>query len=346
MKKTLKKLGVALSLMACVGLMAGCGGQKDNADADAANSDKTYTIGINQFADHGSLDNCREGFIEGLRQAGFEEGKNVKFEYTNANADPGVANQIAESHVSTGVDLICAIATPSAQASYNAAEPKGIPVVYTAISDPVAAGLATEENGSGMAVTGTSDLLPLKEQVAMIRQLMPEAKTIGVLYSTSEANSISNIARLEAIVKDYDFTLVTKGVSAPADIPMAADAILNEVDCLTNLTDNTIVTSLGLILDKANAKNIPVFGSEFEQVKLGCAAAANIDYYKLGIMTGKMAADVLNGTDITKMCIRDRVWEGQSQKVRILQTKSRKSREDPEYHEAREILWESRGTTP
>ena len=176
MKKTLKKLGVALSLMACVGLMAGCGGQKDNADADAANSDKTYTIGINQFADHGSLDNCREGFIEGLRQAGFEEGKNVKFEYTNANADPGVANQIAESHVSTGVDLICAIATPSAQASYNAAEPKGIPVVYTAISDPVAAGLATEENGSGMAVTGTSDLLPLKEQVAMIRQLMQKQK--------------------------------------------------------------------------------------------------------------------------------------------------------------------------
>lgn len=299
MKKTLKKFGVALSLMACVGLMAGCGGQKDNADADAANTDATYTIGINQFADHGSLDNCREGFIEGLRQAGFEEGKNVKFEYTNANADSGIANQIAQSHVSNGVDLICAIATPSAQASYNAAEPKGIPVVYTAISDPVKAGLATEDSKSGMAVTGTSDLLPLDEQVAMIRQMMPEAKTIGVLYNTGEENSVSNIARLEEIVKEYDFTLVTKGVSAPADIPMAADAILNEVDCLTNLTDNMIVTSLGLILDKANAKDIPVFGSEFEQVKLGCAAAANIDYYKLGIMTGKMAAEVLNGTDIT-----------------------------------------------
>ena len=299
MKKTLKKLGVALSLVACVGLMTGCGGQKDNTDADAANTDKTYTIGINQFADHGSLDNCREGFIEGLRQAGFEEGKNVEFEYTNANADSGIANQIAQSHVSTGVDLICAIATPSAQASYNAAEPKGIPVIYTAISDPVKAGLATADSKSGMAVTGTSDLLPLDEQVAMIRQLMRETKTIGVLYNTGEENSVSNIARLEEIVKEYDFTLVTKGVSASADIPMAADAILNEVDCLTNLTDNMVVTSLGLILDKANAKGIPVFGSEFEQVKLGCAAAANIDYYKLGIMTGKMAADVLNGTDIT-----------------------------------------------
>lgn len=301
MKKAVKKLGIVLSLAACVGLMAtGCGGNKGaESQSDTAQTDKTYKIGINQFADHGSLDNCREGFIEGLRQAGFEEGVNIAFDYSNANADPGIANQIAESHVSTGVDLICAIATPSAQASYNAAEPKGIPVIYTAVSDPVAAGLATEENGSGMAVTGTSDLLPLEEQVAMIRQLMPEAKTIGVLYCTSEANSISNIARLEEIVPKYDFTLVTKGVSATADIPMATDAILNEVDCLTNLTDNTVVNSLSVVLDKANAKGIPVFGSEVEQVKLGCAAAANIDYYKLGIMTGQMAAKVLNGTDIT-----------------------------------------------
>lgn len=295
MKKAMKKLGMVLSLAACMGMMmAGCGGNK-NSDSE----EQVYKIGINQFADHGSLDNCREGFIEGLRQSGFVEGENVEFSYENANTDPGIAAQIAGNQVANGVDLICAIATPAAQASYNAAEPKGIPVIYTAISDPVAAGLATEENGAGLAVTGTSDLLPLDEQVAMIRQLMPEAKTIGVLYTTSEENSISNIARLEEIVKEYDFTLVTKGISAPADIPMAADAILNQVDCLTNLTDNTVVNSLSVILDKANAKGIPVFGSEVEQVKLGCAAAANIDYYKLGIMTGKMAAEVLNGKDIT-----------------------------------------------
>ena len=294
MKKTFKKFGMVLSLAACMGMMmTGCGG--NNAAETGGDAAETYTIGINQFADHGSLDNCREGFIEGLRQAGFEEGVNVEFEYSNANADPGIANQIAQSHVSTDVDLICAIATPSAQASYNAAMEKEIPVIYTAVSDPEAAGLAED----GMNVTGTSDLLPLKEQVAMIRELMPDAKNLGVLYCTSEANSISNIARLEQIAPEYGFTLVTKGVSAPADIPMATDAILNEVDCLTNLTDNTIVNSLAVVMDKANAKGIPVFGSEVEQVKLGCAAAANIDYYKLGIMTGKMAADVLNGTDIT-----------------------------------------------
>ena len=288
MKKTMKKFGVAVSLLACMGLVAGCGGGNDEKQ-------QVVTIGINQFADHGSLDNCREGFIEGLRQAGFEEGVNVEFEYSNANADPGIANQIAGSHAANDVDLMCAIATPSAQASYNAAMDKEIPVIYTAVSDPEAAGLV----GEGMKVTGTSDLLPLDEQIAMIRQLMPEAKTIGVLYCTSEANSVSNIARLEQIVPEYGFTLVTKGVSAPADIPMATDSILTQVDCLTNLTDNTIVNSLAVVLDKANAKGIPVFGSEVEQVKLGCAAAANIDYYKLGIMTGQMAAKVLNGEDIT-----------------------------------------------
>jgi len=287
MKKTMKKIGVAVSLLACMGLVAGCGGNDEKQ--------QNVTIGINQFADHGSLDNCREGFIEGLRQAGFEEGVNVEFEYSNANADPGIANQIAQNHAANDVDLMCAIATPSAQAAYNAALDKEIPVIYTAVSDPEAAGLA----GEGMKVTGTSDLLPLDEQIAMIRQLMPEAKTIGVLYCTSEANSISNIARLEQIVPEYGFTLVTKGVSAPADIPMATDSILTQVDCLTNLTDNTIVNSLAVVLDKANAKGIPVFGSEVEQVKLGCAAAANIDYYKLGIMTGQMAAKVLNGEDIT-----------------------------------------------
>ncbi len=291
MKKTMKKIGVAMSLLACMGLVAGCGGGNDAKE-------ETYVIGINQFANHGSLDNCREGFIAGLAEAGYEEGVNVEFDYSNANADPGIANQIAQSHVSKDAALICAIATPSAQASYNAAEPKGIPVIYTAVSDPVLAGLATEE-GKGMAVTGTSDLLPLDEQVAMIRQLMPEAKKLGVLYCTSEANSLSNIARLEKIVPEYGFELVTKGVSAPADIPLATDAILNEVDCLTNLTDNTIVESLAVVLDKANAKGIPVFGSEIEQVKVGCAAAANIDYYELGVMTGKMAAKVLDGEDIT-----------------------------------------------
>lgn len=296
MKKTFKKLGMVLSLAACVGMLAGCGGNQQEQQAANENTEKVYKIGINQFADHPSLDNCRLGFIDGLKEAGYEENVNVEFLYDNGLADTGITNQIAQNYVANKCDLICGIATPAAQASYNAAEGK-IPVIYTAVSDPVAAGLA-DENGLGKATTGTSDVLPLEKQVEMIRAFMPEAKTIGVLYSTSEANSSSHIARLEEIVGDYGFTLETVGVTNASEIPMAADNLLGKVDCVNNITDNTVVSSLSVILDKANSKGIPVFGSEVEQVKNGCVAAESIDYYELGKQTGKMAARVLAGEDI------------------------------------------------
>lgn len=300
MKKTLKKLGMILSLTACVGLMAGCGnGNSQEAQQSGEEDIVVYQVGINQFADHPSLDNCRLGFIEGLKQEGFEDGVNVEYIYDNGQSETGTTNQIALNHVANNYDLLCGIATPAAQADYNAADGKDIPVIFTAVSDPVAAGLAPEDGGAGLATTGTSDLLPLEKQVAMIRKLLPEAKTIGVLYSTSEANSISQIATLETIVGDYGFTLETAGITNSSEIPMAVDNLLTKVDCINNLTDNTVVTSLSVILDKANAKGIPVFGSEIEQVKNGCAAAESIDYFQLGIQTGKMAARVLNGEDIT-----------------------------------------------
>lgn len=307
MKKSFKKFGVSLCLLASLGLVAGCGGNNndkgnaDNQQADNQGNDKIITVGILQFADHPSLDNCREGFIQGLADSGFVEGKNLKLEYNNAMSDTGTTAMIANQYVSNNVDLICAIATPAAQAAFNAAEPKDIPVVYTAISDPIAAKLADESGVSGKNVTGTSDRLPLEQQVAMIRELLPEAKTIGIIYSTSEANSESQIAQLEEIVPNYGFTLETVGINAQGDVPMAADNILTKVDCINNLTDNTVVSALSVIIEKANEKGIPVFGSEEEQLKSGCIASESIDYVALGKKTGEMAAKVLNGEDISAM---------------------------------------------
>jgi len=173
MKKTLKKLGMILSLTACVGMLAGCGGNKQEQQAADNGADKVYKIGINQFADHPSLDNCRLGFIDGLKEAGYVEGVNVEFLYDNGLADTGITNQIAQNYVANKCDLICGIATPAAQASYNAAEGK-VPVIYTAVSDPVAAGLA-DEQGLGKATTGTSDVLPLEKQVEMIREFIEQS---------------------------------------------------------------------------------------------------------------------------------------------------------------------------
>ena len=255
----------------------------------------TVTIGIAQFAEHGSLDNCREGFIAGLAENGFVEGENLKIEYQNAQADMGIANQIATQFVSESVDMMCAIATPSAQACYNAADGKDIPTIFTAISDPVAAMLAGEDKMPLGNVTGTSDALPVEAQLKTIRAMMPEATKIGILYTTSETNSESQIKVFEALAPQYGFEIVTSGISTSADIPLALDALLPQVDCLTTLTDNTVVSALALVLDKANTAGKPVFGSEIEQVKLGCVASEGLEYYELGRQTGAMAAKILKG---------------------------------------------------
>ena len=257
--------------------------------------EEQYTIGIEQFAEHGSLDNCREGFLEGLKEEGIEEGKNLTVDYKNAAADMGTCGQISDSFASDKVDLMVGIATPSAQSLYNAAMDTDIPVIYTAVTDPQAAELADEDGNPVGEITGTSDKLPVKQQLEMIREILPEAKTIGILYTTSEANSESSIKEYEALAGDYDFTIETAGITTTADIPLAAQSLLEEVDCLTNLTDNTVVASLPAILEMANEKNIPVFGSEIEQVKIGCLAAEGLDYIELGKQTGRMAAKVLKG---------------------------------------------------
>ena len=144
-------------------------------------------------------------------------------------------------------------------------------------------------------ITGTSDKLPVEAQLTLIREMLPEAKKIGILFTTSEVNSESTIAEYKERAENFGFEIVDMGVSAAADIPLATDKLLGQVDCITNLTDNTVVGSLPLILNKATAKNIPVFGSEVEQVKLGCIAAEGLEYVELGKQTGKMAAKILKG---------------------------------------------------
>lgn len=280
-----KSISLVIVLVLIAGLFSGCSSKKEGS----------VTIGIGQFAEHGSLDNCREGFIEGLKEEGYEEGKNLTIKYDNAQADGATASQIANNFVADKVDLICAIATPMAQSAFGAAKNTDIPVIFTAVTDPVLAELAKEDKTPNGNVTGTSDKLPVEEQLKMIREVLPDAKKIGIMYSTSEVNSVSAIAEYKAAAPNYGFEIVESGITSAADIPLAADNLLGKVDCLSNLTDNTVVSSLPTILDKAKEKNIPVFGSEVEQVKIGCLAAMGLDYHDLGVQTGKMAAQVLKG---------------------------------------------------
>lgn len=280
----MKKKAAAILFGLAAALMTGCGAKADG-----------YTIGISQFAVHGSLDNCREGFLAGLAEEGIKEGENLTVEYVNAQADPGTAGMAANNFVSKKVDLICAIATPCAMTAYNATMNHTIPVIYTAVSDPVEAGLATEDGMPVGNITGTSDALAVDAQLQLIREVLPEAETIGIIYTTSEANSISTIEKYKELAGNYGFEILDTGVTAMSEVALAAADIAGKADCITNLTDNTVVSALQTVLEEANKQNIPVFGSEVEQVKAGCVASMGLEYFELGKQTGVMAAKVLKG---------------------------------------------------
>ena len=280
--KTLKKLLCGALSLTMVLSLAACGG-------DAA-SGEVPVIGICQYGQHGSLDNCREGFLQGLEEAGLVEGTDYTIDYQNASFDDNMAIQIAQAFSAEDAALMVGIATPSATACYAAAEDKDIPVVFTAITDPVGAKLDSDN------ITGTSDVLPVQGQLELIRAIQPEAKTIGIVYTTSEPNSVYSIGIYEDLAADYGFTIEAIGVTAQSEVTQAVDTLISQgVDCISNLTDNNVVGVLGSILEKTNEVGIPVYGSEIEQVELGCVAGAGLDYVQLGIQTGKMAAQILTG---------------------------------------------------
>lgn len=283
-------LTLALSLAACGGKTGG-DSAGDSGNGSSGGGDKEpYFIGISQYGEHGSLDNCREGFLQGLAEAGLMEGVDFKVDYQNAGFDDNIATQIGTTFSAENVDMMVAVATPSATACFAAAEDKDIPVIFTAITDPVGAKL---DSGN---ITGTSDVLPVEGQLQLIRDLQPEAKTVGIIYTTSEANSVYSVGVYEEKAAEYGFAVETVGVTAQAEVTQAVDTLLSKgVDCLSNLTDNTVVGVLPAILEKTNEAGVPVYGSEVEQMKLGCVAGAGLDYIKLGIQTGQMAAKILRG---------------------------------------------------
>ena len=289
MKNFRNFVSAALALTLTLSLAA-CGSQETTSDDSGDGSSPKYLIGISQYGQHGSLDNCREGFLQGLEEAGLKEGVDFEVDSRNADFDDTMTTQIGDAFSAEDVDLMVGIATNSAVACFNAAEDKDIPVIFTAITDPVGAHL---DSGN---ITGTSDALPVAGQLELIRALQPDADTVGIIYTTSEPNSVYSVGIYEDLAADYGFTIDAVGVTSQAEVPQAVDQLIADgVDCLSNLTDNNVVGVLTSILEKTDEAGIPVYGSEVEQVKLGCVAGAGLDYVQLGIQTGKMAAKVLTG---------------------------------------------------
>ena len=253
--------------------------------------DDTIKIGITQIIEHPALDNTVVGFKRALAENGYSD---VEIEEQNAQGDFATAQTIGSSYARSK-DLILAVSTPSAQAAYNATKEK--PILITAVTDPASAGLVADN------ISGTSDASPIDKQVELIKKLLPEAKKIGIIYNTSEQNSLVILDQLKVEAEKQNLEIVEAGITSVNEIALALDSILSRVDVLYTPTDNLVVSATPLVLEKATDKKIPIVGSIKEQVVGGALATATIDYEELGYQTGQMAVRILNGEDVSSMPI-------------------------------------------
>lgn len=282
----MKKLLGLLSL--CL-VLAGCG-SATNTDTNDSTADKdSYTIGIVQHMPHPALDSASTGFKDFLN----EKGVTVEFLEKNAQGDTTTNGMITDQFVNDGVDMIYAIATPSALAAVNSTLDSDLPVIFNAVTDPVDAGLVASLEAPGANVTGVSDAAPLDKQVQLIREFLPEAKTIGMIYNIGEPNGKLQVEQVEKIAPNYGFSVEKKGISAVTEIASAAQQLAATCDCIYNITDNSVVSATAAIVDKANAENIPVFAAEDGQMSSGLLASDSLSYYNLGKQAGQIAYDIL-----------------------------------------------------
>jgi hypothetical protein len=279
----MKKILTLLSLMTLMILSCGNGNtsQEKKSDSASTGGSKKYRIGITQIVAHPALDNAREGFKAAFKEAGID----ADFDEKNANGEAATANLIANSFVSSKVDLIYSIATSTAQAA--AQSTNTIPVVFSAITDPESAGILKNN------VTGVSDRVDIKQQLQLLLKLDSKIKKVGVIYNSSEQNSKVQVDDLKAAAKELGVEVVEKSVIQASEIPQAADALTRESDAIYLPTDNLVASVVNLLTDKATAAKKIVFGAESAHVKGGALITQGIDYYEMGKQAGKIAIDIL-----------------------------------------------------
>ena len=291
----MKKL-LALVLAAAMTLsLTACGGGDDTN----AGGDDTIKIGILQQLEHPSLDQSREGFIQALADNGYVDGENIVIDYQNAQADQSNLSNMADRLVSNKSDLILAIATGAAQTV--AGKTSDIPVLITAVTDPVDAGVINSMENPGTNVSGTSDASPMKEQLELLLTLKDEVKTVGLLYTSSEDNSVLQISQAKAILDDMKVAYVEQTVTNSNDVQQAVQSLVNKCDAIYIPTDNVLASSMALVADITWPVGIPVVTGAESMVTDGGLATLGLSYYNLGYQTGEMAVKVLEGADISTM---------------------------------------------
>lgn len=274
--------------------------EEETTAAEAAKADdgKQFKIGVLQLVQHSALDAANKGFIQALDDAGL----NYTVDQQNASGDQPTCQTIASKLVNDGDDLILAIATPAAQAVAGATS--DIPVLITAVTDPAESDLVAKNDAPGGNVSGTSDLTPVKEQIDLLKQILPDAKTVGILYCSAESNSEIQAKMAKEAIEAQGMKAVDYTVSNSNEIQTVVTSMVGNVDAIYAPTDNTIAAGMATVAMVANDNGIPTICGEEGMVNAGGLATYGIDYYELGYLTGQQAVRILTeGADISQMAI-------------------------------------------
>lgn len=297
MKKTLKSiiLGTALVGLSALALSACSSGNASSSN------DETIKVGILQYMDHDSLSAARKGFIEELADNGYKDGEKIKLDYQNAQGDQANLQTISEQLVGDN-DIILAIATPAAQSL--ATVTTDVPVVFTAVTDPLSADLVESIEKPGGLLTGTSDQAPIDQQVKLLGQAVPNAKTVGILYTTSERNSEVQVEEAKKILEEKGYTVVLKGINSTNDVQDAATSLMKDVDAVFIPTDNTVASTMTMIGELSVKYKVPVIGGSTDMVDAGGLLTYGTNYEALGRQAAKMAIEIIEGADPAEVAVQ------------------------------------------
>ncbi len=302
--KKLFKLAALVLAVALLAALAGCGNNaatqpqtspeaSSGTGENPSTAEKTFKIGILQLVEHPALDAARDGFIQALADNGYVDGKNITLDVQNAQNDKTNMKTICQRFVNNNADLVLAIATPAAQAI--AAETTTIPILGTAVTDYVGANLVDSNEAPGGNVSGTSDMNPIKEQIDLLVKLVPEAKTVGLLYTSGEDNSVIQANIVKETCETLGLKVVEATVASGNDVQQVTQSLVGNVDAVYIPTDNTFASAMPVAADILNGAKIPTICGESNMVLNGGLATLGLNYYNLGYQTGEMAVRILKG---------------------------------------------------
>lgn len=281
-----------MGVIAILALILGFAFLQSNKDS-ATEPDELPHVGILQLTSHPALDSINQGIMDALEEEGFIEGETMTLDFQNAQGDQSNLNAMSAQFVSKEADVMVGIATPAAQALANASSE--IPIILGAVTDPEGAGLVETNEQPNTNVTGVSDVTPIQEQFDLIQTILPDAKTIGLIYSSNEDNSIVQGETAKEIAEAMGYNVVVSTIASTNDVSQVAAVLASQVDAIWVPTDNAIASAMNTLISETDKQTIPVFPAVDTMVEQGGLATIGLDQYELGKMTGKMAAEVLKG---------------------------------------------------